>query len=212
MANVKKKCKVVMLPAEKATCLWIDTDRKTMSNYHKPQQGGGAFPEIINQHLYITSDEQIKEGDWYIDESLKLDSGFINIKQLKVKWGTEPINCKKIIATTDKLNTHPNIQDSYRTGNCLPQPSLQFIQAYIEAYNTGNPIVDVMVEYEDVRDLDTFINVTEYKPKVDKNNYITITRCKESWSREEVVSLLNKAVDENDGDCHSLVRWIQTNL
>ena len=46
---------------------------------------------------------------------------------------------EKIIATTDI-----SLVKEYN----LPQPSQQFIQKYIEEYNKGNIITDVLVEYE----------------------------------------------------------------
>ena len=52
---------VHLLPTDKPSRLFI-TDNK-LFNYHKPQQGDGV--KIINQNIYITSDEEIKEEDWY---------------------------------------------------------------------------------------------------------------------------------------------------
>ena len=62
---------------------------------------------FTNQHIYITSDEEIKEGDWYINT-------FVSEKEQKPQTHTEKrhlINhqkdyrfkyCKKIILTTDQ--------------------------------------------------------------------------------------------------------------
>jgi hypothetical protein len=104
------------------------------------------------------------------------------------------VSCwKKIIATTDKLNTHPNVADSYRSGNCLPQPSQSFIEKWVEEYNKGNVITDVMVEYEAMNT--TIVNRTynDFEPKINpKDNTITIRKIKDSWSREEVVELIKQ--------------------
>lgn len=98
----------------------------------------------------------------------------------------------------------------------LYQPSPQFIQAYIEAYNASNPIVDVMVEYEEDEPADGYKYETI---KIDKNNYITITKCKDSWSREEVVALLsdlNIDINRTSGGLAfgeaGLYRWINQHL
>jgi len=50
----------------------------------------------------------------------------------------------------------------------------------------------------------------ELKPKTDKNNYITIIKCKESWSREEVVKLLENLYFSEDPN--SIEEWIENNL
>ena len=59
---------------------------------------------------------------------------------------------KKIIATTDTSLNYIEHDDTvpYPKGVQirLPQPSQQFITKYIEDYNKGNVITDVLVEYE----------------------------------------------------------------
>jgi hypothetical protein len=127
----------------------------------------------------------------------------------------------------------------FEVNNSLPQPSDSFIKRYIEAFNQGTPIVDVMVEYEPkIQKLatgETIIgssNDYNLQLKVDKNNSITITRCKESWSREEIIqfmddwydkdifdSYLNELIDKNlSGESLSFSKsdvgknWIEQNL
>ena len=56
---------------------------------------------------------------------------------------------EKIIATTDI-----SLVKEYN----LPQPSQQFIQKYIEEYNRGNIITDVLVEYELISNEEYFLN------------------------------------------------------
>ena len=60
----------------------------------------------IRYHLYITSDEEIKKGDWYLDLSVFPNNISIGkgIYQMKYsKWGEEGQgDCKKIILTTDQ--------------------------------------------------------------------------------------------------------------
>lgn len=196
MANVKKKCKAHLLPTEKESGLLLDWDNKlfewtkrtiSKNHYHK------------NVELYFTSDEQIKEGDWYIinNQSIsKYDGHF-----------TLGVDCKKIIATNDSSLTIK--RDAFVMGigklefeSRLPQPSPEFIEAYIEAYNSGNPIIAVMVEYEEgTTTLDySFPRSAKqnYILKVDKNNHITITKCKESWSKSEILQLLKDNGYEDD--------------
>ena len=129
-----------------------------------------------SQHLYILSDEEIKEGDWVIPSPMPY-------------WGCAD-NCKKIIATTDKsLN--------------LTSPSPEFVLAYIKAYNAGNPITEVMVEYEDDIRYEQNYNKAGFaigvphnknygiKLKANKDNCIIITRVKDNWNKEELDVILN---------------------
>jgi hypothetical protein len=48
----------------------------------------------INQHIYITSDEEIKEEDWFYLDDAKIIAKYINVKPVK--------EAKKIILTTDQ--------------------------------------------------------------------------------------------------------------
>ena len=60
--------------------------------------------------------------------------------------------CKKVIATTDtslkQFIYTTMVIDEGDIYQSLPQPSQQFIEKYIEEYNKGNIIIDVLVEYE----------------------------------------------------------------
>lgn len=103
------------------------------------------------QNLYITSDDEIKKGDWYIIEfnGLKLTQCTSDEELISLKGRTD---CRKIIATTDtslnsglqkgKLYQVEAINTKYEPV-FIPQPSDSFIQAYIEAYNKGEKIEKV---------------------------------------------------------------------
>jgi len=52
--------------------------------------------KITNQHIYITNDEEIKEGDWFYD----LDTKYVKVNQ-SWKNSNLDLNGKKIILTTD---------------------------------------------------------------------------------------------------------------
>jgi len=153
MANVKKKCKVVMLPTEKAPLkgqIYLSDANLYISHNDKRDI-------FINkaQHLYITSDSEIKEGDWYYNPAGNTFTPDMRI--VKCESSHEAIACRnapvcsKIIACTDSSlheipNSVPGFDFSDRLG--LPQPSPQFIEKYIEAYNAGEKIEFVNVEYE----------------------------------------------------------------
>ncbi len=165
-------------------------------------------------NIFVTSDEQIKEGDWLIATNIIKECGFRAIAKAdkeQLQCIKEGISAEKIIATTDSsliiAGTEKWIYPQH-----LSQPSPQFIQAYIEAYNAGNPIVDVMVEYEEVIGrYSKSKDDTYFIPKIDKNNYITITKCKESWSREEVIHIIKRYNNQRE-DGLSLSKWIEDNI
>ena len=95
----------------------------------------------VAQHLYFLSDEEIKVGDWMLH----------NLEEKPIQWNGEETNpsvygYKKIIATTDKSIILPERFPSF---TYLPQPSQSFIEKFVEEYNKGNRITEVMVEYEE---------------------------------------------------------------
>ena len=71
------------------------------------------------QHLYFTTDEEIKEGNWFINTNFQkiYQANSENSKNI-IEFGPHP-EIRKIIATTD-----PELE--------LPQPSQAFIKAYCE--------------------------------------------------------------------------------
>jgi hypothetical protein len=85
---------IYLLPTDKPSRLFI-IDGK-LYNYHKPQQGDGV--NEINQNIYITSDEEIKEGNWCINtvESIVLTLDKKTEKAIPFE------SIKKIILTTDQ--------------------------------------------------------------------------------------------------------------
>lgn len=205
-----KKANVVMLPTnEKAKVGMInfaDFNRKgyQLELIHYITNGEGLKP----QHLYIISDEEIKEGDWFISNPNTIVCSLTTIEKSEgitfnsndseriiSKNGTRQqylSRCRKIITSTDSsLN--------------LPQPSQSFIQKYIEEYNKGNIITDVMVEYEEWYsakmpiDFMDRLDLTQGMPIIDgtqtielkikinsKDNTVTIKKVKNSWTKEEV--------------------------
>ncbi len=174
------------------------------------------------QHLYIISDEEVKEGDWFAISKNKvvqcqnclgalgytrdIDNAFIYIVS---KYHN------KIIATTD-------------TSLRLPQLPQKFIELYCQKYNEGNPITEVMVEYEigecKCKDIELFgecINqfntCIKSKLKINSDNTINIKPTKDSWTREEVIALCRSAHlhgEQGALNLHNQVfkQWIEENL
>jgi len=130
-----QKCAVVMLPTEKEVKtklhLLINHITNSLSKSYLRDSSDITNMNFVvckPQHIYITSDEPIIEGDWYIKDN--------EIHQKLYGKTVIPSDARKIIATTD-------------ISLGLPTPSFEFISAYITAYNKGEQIKDVMIEYED---------------------------------------------------------------
>jgi hypothetical protein len=86
-----------LLPTDKPSRLWLD---KNNNKLHLDIESYG----VNNQNIYITSDEDIKEGDWYLEEKSKFNPK----KLISDKWGDgnhfkifNQKGYKKIILTTD---------------------------------------------------------------------------------------------------------------
>ena len=129
----RKKCKIVMLPTEDKTNINLykgklnknkigDFDYRTFGTMLLP---GPLIEKSTPQHLYITSDDEIKEGDCMYDTSE--NTTYKNIGQ--------GVSGYKIIATTDKSLG-------------LPQPSKAFIEKYCKVGGINEVVVDY-VEYSD---------------------------------------------------------------
>ena len=58
--------------------------------------------KTTKQHIYITSDEEIKEGDWIFQECLNMPHRLIKTDAENVKVLNNLNKCKKIILTTDQ--------------------------------------------------------------------------------------------------------------
>jgi len=179
---MKKTVKVVMLStSEKASTLYLTLRDKLCQGSNLSLSNGCTGD---NQHLYLTSDEEIKVGDWYI-------VGTFLTRCQKEELGHIKSGFDKIIATTDKSLLLPNISFKDWDGKTrqLPQIPESFIKAYVEAYNAGNPITEVNLEMEDY-----WINVghsmdVAYKPKLRDDNTVIIHKSK-TYSSEEVKELM----------------------
>ena len=206
------KCGVVMLSTESESYIY-------KNRYGIPQfrqvSGLTRIDSIAkNQHLYITSDEEIKKDDWYYNPITdSIHKADLILRELN------PI-FKKIIATTDtSLKIHKFDKGVFKDLTySLPQLPQQFIQQYIEEYNKGNVITKVEVEY-DFADHDLALFRDEITLKVNHDNTINIKPIKDSWSREDIIKLKNKLISLSKEQQFKILdsvetfdKWIEENL
>ena len=179
-----QECEVVMLDTNDKTAPILSyLNNESLQYFPNTYWSNG---DLSKRHLYFLSNKEIKEGDWFINRN---DN---TIFQVKSKEEGESLNIfigfNKIIATTDI---------SLR----LPQPSKEFIQAFIAAYNEYEPIKWVNVEFEEYAtetnyELEIDCSTPLFRLKLNSSNEIIIKKVKDSWTREEVIELLFKCQDE----------------
>jgi hypothetical protein len=183
---MKKSAQVVMLPTNERATMALSGNKLSLKTKALQEE---------SQHLYILSDEEIKEGDWFVgfaDGSIKpfvkqADESTVEINNWQLNKKGHSSN-KKIIATTNKSIILPERFPSF---TYLPQPSQSFIEHFVDEYNKGNVITEVMVEYESIGAYANPKYDSDYQLKINSDNTINIINSKDSWSREEVIKLLN---------------------
>jgi hypothetical protein len=228
-----KNAKVVMLPTkEKASIgsIMIQNGKLSLSTKvfqdalnRRVESNPNSNSNVKNMNLYIITDDEIKESEFGVN----LSSGSL-FKVLKVRnegydveWITggnignniefnsiaEP---KKIIATTNTSLNEESRFNGKAWENLLPQPSKSFINKFIEEYNKGNIITDILVEYNDI-----YSDLFELKVNP-KDNTITIKKIKNSWNRKEVHNLMMQSWINGESfvNQHYTIRetWIEKTL
>jgi hypothetical protein len=173
--------------------------------------------KIQYYHIYITSDEEIKDGDNIEDCDFFL---YDTLKEKSIhKCISKPSNksilsnngvyyfegaCKKIIASTNKMPVIIIGLDNFETLSKIPQ---NFIQYFVDEYNKGNIIEQVKVAYLD----DSHLRI------VNNDHEITVLPIKQNWSKEEVIELLHKYEDFRNYHVNfcakeDTAKWIEENL
>lgn len=167
--------KILMLPSENESYIvtW-GKDKLNKSTYKIKDDYDIVFTMASKyQHIYVLSDEEIKEGDWCIwnNHPRKIIEdcgtlGFISKGETTFIFLDERRkDCQKIIASTDSsLN--------------LPHPTKKWQDNFISEWNNGNKIEKILVKYD--KKWDTFIDgdiadsTFEYVLKINSHNTINI--------------------------------------
>ncbi len=207
---MKKTYPLVLIPTEKADAGALV--QNVNGSFWKQLTGNAYFTQEYLKsvpaksfHLYAISDDEIKEGDWVISlfNNRLFQSNVLTTKGLEItkKFNdVERKEYKKIIATTDKsLNSEISTKEKRILDDAnqpypknkpsnwiLPQFPESFIQAYIKAYNDGNPITEVDLEWMNGGD-----NKHYNAPRTRLDNTVIVHQSK-TYTRDEVEALLNK--------------------
>ena len=123
------------------------------------------FPRI---DIYITSDEEIKDGDWYFDENK------LKVKRYFEKREAYPslIHRFKIILTTDQELIKDGIQaihDEFLEW-FVKNPSCEFIRVGLEIWNDGNHNPIIIIPKEEPKPFKQFEKLTEIEWSKFKKN------------------------------------------
>ena len=154
-----------VLPTDKPSRLHITSKLDLYPN------GVSRKPQGLckNQHIYITTDEEVKEGDWFLEKAGR---------QYPIQWnGVDKLNrhCKKIILTTDQDLIEDGIQpiDDEFLEWFVKNPDCKFV-----------PIITTTVSKESTYKTNIgFESWRKEEPSQDKRMY----------SEEEVLDILRKS-------------------
>jgi len=183
-----QECDVVMLKSGKNNSkIGLNLNAVTGKHLYFFEQGA-RFDET--QHLYILSNDEIKEGvDYYYDSHNNLILKSSSNSDHKV------YKYKKVCATTDsslKLNSVKipvssdfTLEQISENMPCLPQIPKSFIEYFISEFNKGNLISKVLVEVEKKFDYSISYTVPfKHEIKLNQNNEISILTNKQETLEE----------------------------
>jgi len=173
-----------------------------------------SYDGSVRQHLYITDDSEIKEGDWYywlVTNTVQCFKSFN---------GDKPTDdCKKIIGTTNPELTGikkewEELSGDWHKSSRLGLPQIQ--QSFIESY-CKNPVDKVMVEYTRDEDsmqlnINTKGEVSSWYLKLTSNNEIIIHPIEEKMYTEgELIQFVldNRFRIDSDTCREEIINWIK---
>ena len=183
--------------------------------------------DFTNQNIYITSDEEIKEGDWYIIEfnSTKITKCTSEQELISIEGRND---CKKIILTTDQDLIKDGVQSidaEFLEGFCSKNGKVGYIESKQGRTCTNNcsvvcgecqifdkkPITNLekLLFPELVTELVGYYKNTQLveKPKE------VVEKTTKMYSEEEVLELLNKrekyTSQSPETDWFSISKWFE---
>ncbi len=225
---MNKRAKVHLLPTNKAENCIIRSQNDDMfyhqgalltQEYLKSGHGVIGLQSRTSHHLYITTDDEIKEGDWYV--LTKNDGTPTTILKATVDGGSLKFNSEKIIATTDpelhntRLKDCPvNPEENMVSVRGISKPSKEFIKEYCEL----GGIDEVDVEYglfhdgNFKEDDETHAFKAIRKPRVNSHNEIIIHSIGEKmYTESELIQFVldNKFKIDSDTTREEITNWIK---
>lgn len=183
--------KVVMTHSNETTFVFLKKNGELEYNTKPPLLGINELGWKY-QDIHILSDEKPIKGEWvwdYAHDKLGVFNGLV------VDGGDFSDHSKKIIASTQKLEVTNEFLSLYK-GYYIPKYTHQipreFFIDFVEAYNNGNKITDVLVEVENKNSgwqslansgkVGSTVVPDEFEIKIYNQNYINIKTSTKSWN------------------------------
>lgn len=197
----KRKCNTILLHTNKAkNCFLINSEKKIRYINSFCTQAYLQDQEWRSYHLYIVSDEEIKEDDWCIETKPGRSQTLCQADKDFVKK-----DCKKIIATTDMLLIRENDRRSsdsfdltvYTDREFVPKPCLASIDIYMILFQKNNE--ECLVEYKnDIVQLDSA-------------GRVSITELKSTWSKKEVENVIKSVLEATGYEIRTTMHGVGSN-
>lgn len=153
---MKKELNIVMLASDKESHLYINHHGNLfMSSKPYPAELG----DNMNQHLYVTVNGDMQDGDWFIHTTLDGVSRLFKFHALNTRNGIVITDeggacnikyCQKVIATTDETII-PMGDDgiiAITFGQDIYKLQDEYLWDYSKEYNSGNQVFRVEVNYQ----------------------------------------------------------------
>jgi len=201
-----KRAKVIMLPTNNGVILKGIKNKGLSAPIILSNESNEEWDKFgTPQHLYFTTDEDIKSGDWKL---INTDTDKLSTVVQHEK-GINYYKQSKIIATTDKSLTFIPKEIPSGIAFELPQPSKSFIEKYVKLGGIDEVNVeygiDMVLEYSSGTTPSTFL-------KVNSHNEITIHPIKDSWSKDEVEHVLRDFSNVMGLDSSYVRTYIKENI
>jgi hypothetical protein len=145
---------IYLLPTEKASRIRLGNNGNFVIANFEQSSIRSKNDSYTNQHIYIISDEEIKEGDWCINlnstyehkELCRIDSQ-IELERYAQKIGND---CKKIILTTDQDLIAGGVQaiDDEFLEWFVKNPSCEFVDVKKQYITPLGDVVDFCYDNE----------------------------------------------------------------
>jgi hypothetical protein len=182
---------IFILPTDKPSRLYYWEDKLRIGDLTTAPKNLG----ITNQNIYITSDEEIKDGDWHLNivtnKISKYNIGLLNPNRSSYK---------KIILTTDQDLIKDGVQeiDDDFLEWFIKNPSCEEVEVVVENYEDNEWIGDdwggeiYTFEYERYK-----IIIPKEESKKPSNFYEKLKEYFKTTPREKVLEDWNKSVEFN---------------
>ena len=210
-----KRAKVIMLPTNNGVILKGIKNKGLSAPIILSNESNEEWDKFgTPQHLYFTTDEDIKSGDWKL---INTDTDKLSTVVQHEK-GINYYKQSKIIATTDKSLTFIPKEIPSGIAFELPQPSKSFIEKYCKLGGIDKVELECrMLNIDEIRIRGGgFLHTDNSTLELTPNNEVIVHLIKEKmYTREEVESLIlrshiarGKMINLLD----EIPEWIDNNL